>query len=106
MNNLGIDSVKATTAVDFRQIGVKAYFEDKNREFVVVEIKPGSAAHKNGLKVGDRIIAINNTKPFGVEDFEIKLKNAARMGKAELDILSGTSVYNLNLKIGNNNEQN
>lgn len=103
---LGIDNTQIINAVDFEQIGIKAYFEEKNREFVVVEVKPKSDAYNKGLKVGDKIIAVNDTKPFGAEDFSVKLKNAARIGKIELDVLSGTKAYSLNLKIGHNNEQN
>ena len=103
---LGIDNTQIINAVEFKQIGIKAYFEEKNREFVVVEVKPKSDAYNKGLKVGDKIIAVNDTKPFGAEDFSVKLKNAARIGMVELDILSGTKAYSLNLKIGHNNEQN
>ena len=103
---LGIDNTQIINAVEFEQIGIKAYFEEKNREFVVVEVKPKSDAYNKGLKVGDKIIAVNDTKPFGAEDFSVKLKNAARIGMVELDILSGTKAYSLNLKIGHNNEQN
>ena len=103
---LGIDNAQVINAVYFDEIEIKAYFEEKNREFVVVEVKQKSDAHNKGLKVGDKIIAVNNAKPYGVEDFVVKLKNAARIGRIELDVLSGTKAYSLNLKIGHNNEQN
>ena len=103
---LGIDVAKVANAVDFEQIGIKAYFEDKNREFVVIEVAPKSDALEKGIKVGDKIISVDDTKPFGIEDFQIKLKKAEDKQKIDMTLLSGTNVYSVSLKIGKKNEQN
>lgn len=98
---LGIDAKQVVNAHDFTQIGIKAYFEEKNREFVVVAVVPSSEAAKKEVKIGDRIISVNEQKPFGVEDFAAKLKKAEQKGSVSLTLLSGTSVYTINLKVGN-----
>lgn len=103
---LGIDVAKVANAVEFKQIGIKAYFEDKNREFVVIEVAPKSDALEKGIKVGDKIISVDDTKPFGIEDFQIKLKKAEDKQKIDMTLLSGTNVYSVSLKIGEKNEQN
>ena len=103
---LGIDVAKVANAVEFKQIGIKAYFEDKNREFVVIEVAPKSDALEKGIKVGDKIISVDDTKPFRIEDFQIKLKKAEDKQKVNLTLLSGTNVYSVSLKIGKKNEQN
>ena len=103
---LGIDVAKVANAVNFEQIGIKAYFEDKNREFVVIEVAPKSDALEKGIKVGDKIISVDDTKPFGIEDFQIKLKKAEDKQKIDMTLLSGTNVYSVSLKIGKKNEQN
>lgn len=103
---LGIDVAKVANAVEFKQIGIKAYFEDKNREFVVIEVAPKSDASEKGVKIGDKIISVDDTKPFGIEDFQIKLKKAEDKQKIDMTLLSGTNVYSVSLKIGKKNEQN
>ena len=105
-SELGIDANQVINAVEFKPLGIKAYFEEKNRELVVVEVAPQSEAFAKEIKIGDRIISINDSKPFGVEDFKFKLKNAEAAGFVTLTILSGTNVYAVNLKIGSSDEQN
>ncbi len=103
---LGIDAKQVINAVDFEQIGMKAYFEEKNREFVVVGIAPNSEAFEKEVKMGDKIISVDDAKPFGIEDLKFKLKKAEAKGSVSLTMLSGTNVYTINLKIGNSDEQN
>lgn len=103
---LGIDVAKVANAVEFKQIGIKAYFEDKNREFVVIDVAPKSDASEKGVKIGDKIISVDDAKPFGIEDFQIKLKKAEDKQKIDMTLLSGTNVYSVSLKIGEKNEQN
>lgn len=97
---LGIDAKQVVNAHDFAQIGIKAYFEEKNREFVVVAVLPNSEAEKKEVKIGDRIISVNEQKPFGVDDFAAKLKKSEQTGNVSLTLLSGTSVYTISLKVG------
>ena len=85
---------------------MKAYFEEKNREFVVVGITPNSEAFEKEVKMGDRIISVDEAKPFGIEDFEYKLKKAEQKGTVSLTLLSGTSIYTINLRVGKSDEQN
>ncbi len=103
---LGIDAKQVINAVDFEQIGIKAYFEEKNREFVVVAVSPQSEAFAKEIKMGDRIINVGDDRLFGVEDFKFKLKKAEQKGVISLTVLSGTNVYAVNIKVENKNEQN
>lgn len=102
---LGIDTNQLSAVEDFEEIGIKAYFEEKNRELVIIEVKPQSEAFTKELRTGDRIIGVNDSKPFGIEDFKVKIKNAQKTGVITFTILSGTDVYTVNLKVGTKNEQ-
>ena len=82
--SLGIDKYKVRDAVYFEKLGLKAYFDEVNREFVIISIDPLSEIASKGIKIGDRFVRVNDKPVFGVEDLQVKIKQAQHKGNIQL----------------------
>ncbi len=74
---LGLDKYKIGKALDFKELNLAAYYDEKAKELVVTMVSPGSEAEEKGIKVGDRIVLAGGKQIFGAEDMRIKLKQSA-----------------------------
>jgi hypothetical protein len=72
------------------------------REFIVVEVREHSSAFKEGIQVGDRIFAINNTLTTEMDLSEINAYFNSRPGKKiNLKIIRGTDVLDKDITLVN-----
>lgn len=94
---LGLDTVGLAKATYFQQIGIKAYFDEKNKSFVIVDVDKFSEAQNKGIKKGDTFNLVNNRKIFGVEDLRIKLKEAS--GAVVLQFINDDSIDTVTLSL-------
>ncbi len=74
---LGLDKYKIGKALDFKELNLAAYYDEKAKELAVTMVSPGSEAEEKGIKVGDRIVLAGGKQIFGAEDMRIKLKQSA-----------------------------
>lgn len=91
IEDLGLNQEQLTKAVEFADLQIKAYYDEKAQEFIITEITPDAELAVKGFEIGNRIIAADNRKIFGAEDLRIKLKQSYDKGQIELKIKSGTS---------------
>jgi serine protease Do len=103
--DLGIDKDGAYKAADFPELGLKAYFDEQTREFVVTEVSENTQSALKGIKIGDRFNRINGNRIFGVEDLHVKIKEAAD-GKISLNMHDNKDIYTVTLQVSADNEQN
>lgn len=89
--DLGLSSEQLASAVDFADLQIKAYYDEKAQEYIITEVAPDAELAAKGFEIGNRIIAADNKKIFGAEDFKIKLQQSKDKGQIELKIKSGTS---------------
>lgn len=100
-SDLGIDKYSIKKAKYFPEIGLKAYYDTVEQEFVVVEVVTASEAYNKGIKVGNRFSEIDDKKVFSEEDLRIKIKEASENKKIKIslrdekDILAFTVYLNL-----------
>lgn len=99
LEELGLDKSKINDAIDFSQIGIKAYFDELSNEFVIVELAPNSTLAEKGITVGSRLFSIDGKKIFGAEDLRIKLKIAAERGNSQLQFKSDTGVDTVTIRL-------
>ena len=90
--DLGIDKYQVKNAVYYPDLGIKAYFDEVNREMVIVAIDPQAEILSKGIQIGDRFNMANDTKIFSAEDLRIKIKMAKDNGKITLIFLKGGEV--------------
>lgn len=91
VEDLGLSQEQLAKAVEFTELQIKAYYDEKAQEFIITEIAPDAELAIKGFEIGNRIIAADNRKIFGEEDLRIKLKQSIDKGKIELKIKSGAS---------------
>lgn len=91
VEDLGLSQEQLAKAVEFTDLQIKAYYDEKAQEFIITEIAPDAELATKGFEIGNRIIAADNRKIFGEEDLRIKLKQSIDKGKIELKIKSGAS---------------
>ena len=91
IEDLGLNQEQLTKAVEFADLQIKAYYDEKAQEFIITEITPDAELAVKGFEIGNRIIAADNRKIFGDEDLRIKLKQSYDKGQIELKIKSGAS---------------
>lgn len=103
---LGIDKYKVKDAVDFELLGIKAYFDEVNREFVIVAIDKISEIASKGIKIGDRFVRVDDRPVFGIEDLKVKIKQAQEVGKIQLLFMQSGEPDTIVLKLDQENGKN
>ncbi len=94
---LGLDKYKISKALFFEMLGFSAYYDEKTKAFVVTSVENGSQAEDKGIKMGDRLIAVNGKQLFGTEDLKIKIKQA-ETEELKLQLEDGEGAYNVFLQ--------
>ena len=97
-------SAYVQTGVEFANLGLTADYDERTQDFVIISLKDDADMAKKGVAVGNRIIAADNKKIYGIEDFRIKLKEAQRKGLIELKIKSGQDIDTVIVDLGNKDE--
>ncbi len=68
--------------------------------YALAGVGPGSPAEKGGLKAGDRIIQINQTKIGNLEDFDLALRKFAAGDVIEVTAARGEQEVKLKITLG------
>lgn len=97
----GPDKDKPANSTEFEQLGISAYYDDIAQDFVITTLKADADMAQKGVIAGNRIIAADNKKIYGVEDFQTKLKQAAEKGQLELKIKSEQNIDTVTVKLEN-----
>ena len=95
---LGLDKYKIGKAVLFETLGISAYYEETTRELAITAVKNDSEAENKGIKMGDRIVMVNDKPIFGVEDMKVKIKQPVD-GKIKLQLKDSDGSYNVYLNV-------
>lgn len=96
----------AQNATTFPELGIKAYFDETEQEFVITSVDKNSEAAIKGIGVGDKFKTADNRLLFGVEDLRIKIKEAQAAGKISLRLIGEDTIDDITLNIEKENEQN
>ena len=99
LERLGLDKYKVQNAVDFPRLHLKAYFDENDRYFVITQVDKDSDAARKGIEVGNRFVVINGKKVFGVEDLNVKIKEALPTGKLEMQIAGADNIDTIVLNL-------
>lgn len=97
----GSDKEKNFEAVEFASLGISAYYDDTTQDFVITALQAESDIAQKGVIAGNRIIAAENKKIYGIEDFQTKLKQAAEKGQIELKVKSEQDIDTVTVKLEN-----
>ena len=103
---LHLDEEQVKSAVDFVDLGFKAYYDEEQKYFAVVDVKPDSEAYRKGIRAGDRFKTIDGKQIFGIADLQTKIKQATDNGKATLQFISPDTVDTITLNLRKSDEQN
>ena len=95
---LGLDKYKIGKAVLFETLGISAYYEETTKELAITAVKNDSEAENKGIKMGDRIVMVNDKPIFGVEDMKVKIKQPV-YGKIKLQLKDSDGSYNVYLNV-------
>lgn len=95
---LGLDKYKIGKAVLFETLGISAYYEETTKELAITAVKNDSEAENKGIKMGDRIVMVNDKPIFGVEDMKVKIKQPVD-GKIKLQLKDSDGAYNVYLNV-------
>ena len=95
---LGLDKYKIGKAVLFETLGISAYYEETTKELAITAVKNDSEAENKGIKMGDRIVMVNDKPIFGVEDMKVKIKQPVD-GKIKLQLKDSDGSYNVYLNV-------
>ena len=95
---LGLDKYKIGKAVLFETLGISAYYEETTKELAITAVKNDSEAENKGIKMGDRIVMVNDKPIFGVEDMKVKIKQQVD-GKIKLQLKDSDGSYNVYLNV-------
>lgn len=95
---LGLDKYKIGKAVLFETLGIAAYYEETTKELAITAVKNDSEAENKGIKMGDRIVMVNDKPIFGVEDMKVKIKQPVD-GKIKLQLKDSDGAYNVYLNV-------
>ena len=96
--DLGLDKYKIGKAVLFETLGIAAYYEETTKELAITAVKNDSEAENKGIKMGDRIVMVNDKPIFGVEDMKVKIKQPVD-GKIKLQLKDSDGAYNVYLNV-------
>lgn len=99
LTELGIDKYRVRHAKMFPHLGIRAYYDENVRNFVVVEVEPRSDAALKGIKMGERIVSVNGNKIFGDEDMAVRVKEAMAAGQISLTLKDKNNTYDVVLKL-------
>ena len=97
---MGIDKNLVIKSQPINSLGITAYFDEKNREMVIVKIDKESPLLPKDVKIGDRIIDINETPIFGLEDFNAKIQQYLDKQHLILKFRNKTDIYRVVLSKG------
>ena len=101
VEDLDLSAEQLDAASEFAELQIKAYYDEKTQEFVIVQMAPDSELSVKGVEIGNRLIAADNKKIYGAEDLKIKLRQGADKGAIELKIKSGNgNIDVVKLKLG------
>ena len=99
LERLGLDKYKIQNAEDFAELHFKAYFDENDRYFVITHVDKNSDAERKGISIGNRFAIVDGKKVFGVEDLKIKIKEAQKTGKIEIQIAGADSIDTIILSL-------
>lgn len=99
LERLGLDKYKIQNAEDFAELHFKAYFDENDRYFVITQVDKNSDAERKGISIGNRFAIVDGKKVFGVEDLKIKIKEAQKTGKIEIQIAGADSIDTIILSL-------
>ena len=102
----GISDRMIEQAVNFSDLGIKAYYDENMQEFVITEVDIDSDAERKGIKTGDKIRNVDGRKIFGIEDFQVKIREAMQNKQIKLQLFSDDGFDTVILNLENKNEQN
>ncbi|MBR3661653.1 MAG: trypsin-like peptidase domain-containing protein [Alphaproteobacteria bacterium] len=97
---MGIDKNSVIKSQPINSLGITAYFDEKTREMVIVKIDKESPLQPKDVKIGDRIIDINETPIFGIEDFNAKIQQHLDKQNLILKFRNKTDIYRVVLSKG------
>lgn len=103
-SELGIDKYKIKEAESFSALGFTAYFDETEKQFVVVRVLPDSPAENNGIKAGDRLLRLNGENLFGNEDLKAKIRAGENSGSMSLTMSDKDEIYTVSLQAGGKND--
>lgn len=95
---LGLDKYKIGKSVLFETIGVSAYYDEPAKELAITAVESDSEAENKGIKMGDRIVMVNDKPIFSVEDMKVKIKQPVG-GKIKLQLKDSDGAYNVYLNV-------
>ena len=95
---LGLDKYKIGKSVLFETIGVSAYYDEPAKELAITAVESDSEAENKGIKMGDRIVMVNDKPIFSVEDMKVKIKQPVD-GKIKLQLKDSDGAYNVYLNV-------
>ena len=99
-DEMGIDKNLVIKSQPINSLGITAYFDEKTREMVIVKIDKESPLQPKDVKIGDRIIDINETPIFGIEDFNAKIQQHLDKQNLILKFRNKTDIYRVVLSKG------
>lgn len=99
-DEMGIDKNSVIKSQPINSLGITAYFDEKTREMVIVKIDKESPLQPKDVKIGDRIIDINETPIFGLEDFNAKIQQHLDKQNLILKFRNKTDIYRVVLSKG------
>ena len=82
----------------FETLGISAYYEETTKELAITAVKNDSEAENKVIKMGDRIVMVNDKPIFGVEDMKVKIKQPVD-GKIKLQLKDSDGAYNVYLNV-------
>ena len=95
---LGLDKYKIGKSVLFETIGVSAYYDEPAKELAITAVESDSEAENKGIKMGDRIVMVNDKPIFSIEDMKVKIKQPVD-GKIKLQLKDSDGAYNVYLNV-------
>ena len=90
---------KSLQDIDKSPLGLEVESIDDDKGLVISMVYPGSVADENGLKVGDRIEAVNGEIVFEVIKFQDVLGAALAGGKIHLLVLRNKGKFHIDLTL-------
>ena len=88
----------------FETLEISLIYDEKNQEMMVESVDEQSDAAAKGIKAGDKFKIMDERKIFGMEDFDVKLKEAQPKGQVVLQFINDDGIESVTLKLKENNE--
>jgi len=85
-------------------IGMSVSYDEQNQEIIVENVQEQSEAKDKGIRAGDRIKSFNGHPIYGIEDFMVKIKEAAPNGQVILQFIDEEGVDTIILKLREQDE--